>query len=42
MWKKNFFPFIYDYYKTTYLLYVALNFTLIARSEVKLGNFLNR
>ena len=39
--KQTYFPFIYDYYKTAYALslYIALNFILIERSEVKLRLF---
>ena len=35
--KKKFeFQLIYDYYKTTYALYIVLYFILIERSETKL------
>ena len=39
MWKKTYFQFIYDYYKTGYALYIALYFILIDHSEVKLRLF---
>ena len=34
------FHFIYDYYKTAYVLYIALDFILTGRSESKLRLFL--
>ena len=37
--EKNIFSFIYDYYKTAYVLYIALYFILIQCSEVKLRLF---
>ena len=39
MWKKTYFHF-YDYYKTAYVLYIALYFILIESSEVELRLFL--
>ena len=38
MWIKNIFSF-YDYYKKAYVVYIALYFILIERSEVKLRLF---
>ena len=38
--KKKYCHFIYDSYKTAYVLYIALDFILIEHSEVKLRPFL--